>query len=955
MNHVSLLSDHYLKAIVSKHYNVFDHERLMVQSLVALVASHYARLEKRQDSRHRLAILKRKLRSLVGMLTPRRILTLFISCFRYRRETLLRRFRDDFSFVPTKEYVNRNGKSTNHAHPSAANARCQATTSIDKFIKSAGHPRYDVATSRRELKFATDGERILYDDSDLCQEFKFDTLKRDHVVSMVDVDFHIDNWSRYMDNDVLMYTRIPDCVAGVGGDDSIYTIDCKDNGEVKLTEYINGGAVWSSGLWDFSRDRVIIKGKWGLSFSIVAVEKIPQPGVPGRYVVGLFPQVHVRLPYWLYSSVARWLTWGAGVTQCYPVLSHCGNVTARRVGLTGRKMVMGRFVSETKDMTSIRYADVQDASCAVLPTDTYLSLSNEMEVPKALSRANVEHRIRSIHPDEHYSSLASINKWAVFFSGTKIRDVDCYRTCNYVALGDNAYDSGKATCKQLAPAIVDHVSVSPTANSRNNDEMCVEERIVKIRNKTPFDSKLKSYANEFLNKMAKGKFHGSLHPVAREVVLENQTRPMQRARNEKYEKDGPGAKSKVKSFQKKEPYGDAKPPRNISTVQTVDTVEYARFMYAVKQHMAKHWRYYKWFMPCKKPAETAAAIHEYCSTRDEVVETDYSKFDGTISPDLRKYAEHNIYLALFAQEHHEELIKWMGRDMNMTGTTSTGLIYDTMSSRISGSQATTIGNTLVNAFVAYAAYRLGGASASEAWDRIGPKYGDDGIDDKSGDFTAAAEKTGLKIKIDSRSTINFVTFCGRYYLSPKTHTCSIFNPKKALQSLPVTVKSDVAAHEYKVRGYLSVDPKMPLISQYAKAIIRVNGYQTEVEGDLDFAKSIQTDHDLCRVLEGPFPYEETSHDMALATIADQLRISPLEVTKLIDDIDRVNTAEELNAIDKIKIPVETPGGVRFVSDDNDECIQDRYFGARNTRVRGRNRDGGRASVTSKPKLSTLQT
>ena len=152
-----------------------------------------------------------------------------------------------------------------------------------------------MATSRRELKFATDGERILYDDSDLCQEFKYDMLKRNHVVSMVDVDFHIDNWSRYMDNDVLMYTRIPDCVAGAGGDDSIYTIDCKDNGEVKLTEYINGGAVWSSGLWDFSRDRVIIKGKWGLSFSIVTVEKINQPGVPGRYVVGLFPKIHLRM------------------------------------------------------------------------------------------------------------------------------------------------------------------------------------------------------------------------------------------------------------------------------------------------------------------------------------------------------------------------------------------------------------------------------------------------------------------------------------------------------------------------------------------------------------------------------------------------------------------------------------------------------------------------------------
>jgi hypothetical protein len=134
--------------------------------------------------------------------------------------------------------------------------------------------------------------------------------------------------------------------------------------------------------------------------------------------------------------------------------------------------------------------------------------------------------------------------------------------------------------------------------------------------------------------------------------------------------------------------------------------------------------------------------------------------------------------------------------------------------------------------VAYCALRTTIRDPAHAFSKIGPKYGDDGIDAiEPASMLKVGKDLGLSVKIEQRSTSDFVTFCGRYYINPRTSQHSIFNVRKALMSLPVAYGTNAIERKRhlkaKIIGYLAMDPETPVMSQYAKALFEILGLGDE--------------------------------------------------------------------------------------------------------------------------------
>lgn len=881
----------------------------------------------------------------------------FSVSMRFFAQRYPRRFLDmvrtRFQFPPMRHF---RAEVNNHAHPRSADSRCNATTAIQQFCKlwnadriaredanSHDSNRFDVATSSRERKWKVDGNRLIYDMSDFTQDAKYGKPGKNDIVTMVDVDFHLEDWSEYAGRNIIIYTRIPERLF-TRRDEGTILLGVEDDGRVTMTEEIDGGARWKSGLWDYGRDRVLIPHK-RLGFYIYAVEKIPQPKCPGRYLVFLAPLTYVKIPLFVIQQFANFLN--VSFNQIYPIISHAKNVW--RDG----NYILGRFKHGGLDVIDLIHKDVQsDVVDCVIPTAAFKMLFGEIARDrKCATVAHVENRLRNEVRRSLPSTVAF--RWCDFLQqGTdylgpplcrmekcmdkifeRERDgspsvgkdgcqprpssipppYEIDTRINYVWAKHDNHDEGKMIATLQTPPLTDPV-VAPT-ECPANDAACVKQRIEDVRNRVEFTPQVHSIATEYAKLISQFVTTGySVTPWSIEDVIASQKRPTQRLRNALFVWRGFGDPARLKSFQKQEVYEDPKAPRNISTVQTSDTIRLGQYMLPLKERMVT---VLPWFMPGKNPEQITDAIHAYCKRRTKVVETDYSKWDGTLSRDMRQL-EQKIILDCFHQDYHDELRELLDRDTQLTGYTKFGIPYCAEYSRMSGSQSTTLGNSILNGFVAYLAYRLAGKNSLDAWRCIGPKFGDDGVDDVGGKWLAAAKMLGLKLKMDIRYTRRFVTFCGRYYIQPALFKCSIFNPRKLVRSLPVSLSSK----EYisKLQGYAITERHVPITGAYIRALLRVKNVENP-----DNIKLVDPTYGFEIT---PFPYDVNALKQIHNVLCTALGAKLEDLFKLEDALDRVTTVDDLAQISGtkfIRLKREIPSGVRFV-EGIDGTIRDKNRG-----------------------------
>jgi len=290
-----------------------------------------------------------------------------------------------------------------------------------------------------------------------------------------------------------------------------------------------------------------------------------------------------------------------------------------------------------------------------------------------------------------------------------------------------------------------------------------------------------------------------------------------------------------KSFQKKECYGMPKPPRNITTLPSTTKVEYSRYMYALANYV-KEAEHIEWYAFSRTPRQVAERITDILANAEWAVPSDFSKFDGTIS-DIVRELERMILRRAFHPSCVAEVLDLHSNQFNKTGLTRFYVKYLSGTSRASGSPETSIFNTIVNAFIAYATWRLSKVDGEYvepdvAWSKLGVYGGDDGLtpDIDSDMYEKTAKMFGLQLTTETimRGDLGIV-FLSRFYTSDvwfgdPNSCCDL---RRQLGKFHTTVKLQGVVPVEKLleksRAFYLTDRNSPILGQLVSKAIELNG------------------------------------------------------------------------------------------------------------------------------------
>jgi len=366
-------------------------------------------------------------------------------------------------------------------------------------------------------------------------------------------------------------------------------------------------------------------------------------------------------------------------------------------------------------------------------------------------------------------------------------------------------------------------------SSLSNDAWAASGRVVKLRD-APHENmglrpNMNKYAKEFADFFLPQKH--SLEPVSYEEVRLRMDRPTQRERHDTALIQDPHLSfdDKLESFVKKESYDEVKEPRMITMFPGSTTVEYARFIYALNDHI----KTMKWYAFGKNPAQLAQRVVEVCLGSNFVIEGDASRMDGRISQVVRFFELYLLYHC-FTAFYHSVLETLHMAQYNRFARTMHGFKYFLEYGRASGSMETSFFNSFLSALMCYMTYRRQGLSPEAAWNKLGVYGGDDTL---SADidpvlYVETAEYFGQIMKVRIVRPPMCPTFLARIFLNPWTGIPdSICDVPRALRGLHLRVASGQNLTlkqnlEQKLAGYARTDFHSPIFRVIISTLCHLN-------------------------------------------------------------------------------------------------------------------------------------
>lgn len=677
--------------------------------------------------------------------------------------------------------------NVSHSHGEMAAQRTQAEHSIANFAAQVGYEPYAVSASSRTEKtgvhFNIMGRDLLYTPSYRCVGPK-------SMITMVDVDYYLD-MPAYLASGapVLMYTFSPKRAAGTLSD-GYYTVSSN-----QVTMRVNGGATYVHGIWDYDHDFVRVDGFAGSMVCSVEYKELDDE----RRLVLIVPECYVPWPF------NRWVS-------C-PVLDRVRYCTDTGVNVVTRYEDGKLWLSMGREGST---------SCVDIPETLWTSIAIRYKESNKPAISDVERIMNAskIMTDSYlYAPLVfdflkglspQVSAYVRLSGGTP-------KTYSLITPGGLVTEDGKTRGRAVAPPLVDNEAVVPDA-SYNSERAAVQGRVVEQQNNKEPPGRFYGYAAEFVKAVVPEAGIGV--PYDAGVVWERQDRPTQRALAEKvWSSMSLRSDLGVQAFVKGESYAKATDPRIISNVDPEHKVLLSRYTLSFKNLLAEH----RWYAPGLTPPEIARRVVEVCHGK-VVAETDYSRFDGTISRWLREYVEQAAYLRWVAPQYAGELRTMLVKEVHARCVTLAGYRYRTVGQRLSGSPLTTDGNTLINAFVSFCALREGGQSVDQAMAGLGVYAGDDGLTSVDSRLMEhAASVLGLNLKVESVAT-GPLKFLGRVFRDPMAgDPTSIQDPVRTLRKLHLSFAGkhieDAQALVNKAGGYLLLDPDAPLVGDWCKRML----------------------------------------------------------------------------------------------------------------------------------------
>lgn len=832
-----------------------------------------------------------------------------------------------------------------HNHGLAASYRTGASFSIQSWIRSLGLRPYIVSGCGRDNEEDV-GFHGAYMDKDFLMPSKHEVVESDHIIVMVDVDYYVDmpSWINTM-RPLVLYTSVPRQVAGATLDGSFTIID----DQLVVTANGDGASSYHHRLWDYGYDYIVVRNWFSSTICSVQRKRLPPPedeaasGGPDdicdREVILIVPQVVVPFPFnrWDLGPILQRRTFEAvpginlntylaptarkGQMQPRVSIGRAGQLFAVDLSAEALHAIIVRCQTAGKpEISSVERAlgvlNNDDTAEAARTAPQLFSIVSEV-VERAAGSADVERKCWRPSAWPLLPSATGPGGWSSRSDLVRAPTADHYQSVGSPANGFLTWEDGRDIARVAGQPIVSEPDVAPSS-SYNNQRSCVTGRITNVANyRTPSDPKVDQWGLEF-KRLLLGSDAGALTPLSLEEVKEIQTEPAQKLRAEReFGWDSPAAAASCRGscFVKRETYGAVNDPRNITQTPTAHMQEMSGYTYAFKRAILKTKR---WYTPGMSPRRIAERLREFCAgpAANGATETDYSRFDGTISAWLHGFVT-GIYIAAFRPCYRNNIERLWKAELDPTCKTRGGVRFRGAGSRLSGSPLTTDGNTIINAFVSFVALRFEGYSATEAMDRLGLYCGDDGVMSVSEvSIGWAAEQFGLKIKCIDRPRYGSVGYLGRVFLDPWTRSDSIQDPVRTAKKIHLVTANDSVplsvAATWRATGYLQLDPHAPLNAAYARALLRTHQAASD-----EWVKGCETDERRRIICEReqptqvPFwlstndspeeswPTPGPNDDLALLVVAKAFGVDPAEIKKAEEALD---TSDNILTADLPKLP-----------------------------------------------------
>lgn len=745
-----------------------------------------------------------------------------------------------------------------HTHPSAGALRTATAAAMENVIVGAGFTPYSVSMSKRDRY---DGCRYYYMAKDLDKKFRNDVLTDKHVLMFVDVDYYCDinEYLRY-GLPMLLYTFVPTEAAG-------QAFDCRYHFVDNLLHYsVSGGATYIHPLWKYEGDSILVRGIHG-NMILYNIEQHVLSADPTRRVVGFYPTAY--FPRHTCSRradplIARFQPCNGGAT-------------------TVRNVVAG----------TVSIAPPHGTSSATIPEMVFDALRTRRKYSKNPAISDVERILVSQRIEQAALLAPLLFDVLESIGGDTVVNTSAIPVHGFQALEGLVHEDGKPVGMATTPPIVTAPAVVPV-KSYNNDVATISGRVTACVNtaKTPIG--WQGYDNELLQFLIP--VPGLGVPITVEEVNAKQTKPAQKGRAAIVAASlTNGYKNTVKAFIKPEAYNAPTDPRNISTVDTAHQILYSTFTYPFKDTVLKK---YRWFASSMTPSEIAARVQHMMSYPDGVIVSDYSRLDGHISDDDKRFKE-KAYMRWCHPSYKVQLTEILRKDRPAKGSTANGVVYKPGTSQLSGSPGTTNDNNLVTLRHDYIGLRQLGQTPKMAWKNLNNWVlgaSDDRIRANIPGYAKVLEevaaKLGHKLKSDVLHPLDgdLVTFLGRVYVNP-TNDTTMQDPLRTLPKLHLSMAPRGTSIEQaafnRATGYMVTDAKTPIIGAYCRAVLRILKVS---HPNLEYKSGVED----FRVTRGPYPQDDV--DSLLSAMCKLLDLSVDEINAIESGLDSAKTLDEIGNV-----------------------------------------------------------
>jgi len=716
-----------------------------------------------------------------------------------------------------------------HTHGIAAAARATAVRFMEEVARNSGKEGFHYQMSAADQRANRNGSRNFFWGKDILAEFRPFQTSEHTIINMTDVDSYVTNLEAFLSAEhkpVLLFTFTVKKAA-----DDLGEVSFTFNERNELVSRVSGGATYTHPLWSFETDLFkCVRTTCGVPTQ-VALFHVDKRRVDDHHSLVLL------------TPSGRWNGFPA-------ILAN---------GLEGTKPRRFKPVQHTPSGPFTRF-HVQTSEglftttgvpgqhvCAYLPARYDNGLEN---IAKSLSVKIGQPSVMQFFEENGLMEMkASASVMVAWLRATTKEKSGEVETVFPVGNGVISFDHNPAKYDpEDKPSLVPFMG--PLVNgahaplqSKGNEEHAVKTRVNDYK-RPPSAQKYEYFMMDCMQEFIERAIpKGSLVPLTLEQVRERQKRASQRQILDRGEVEPP--RDFVTAFVKKEASQKAGDPRLIGTFDGNTKMHIACFMYSMYE-AAKRLPFYGFGKP---PVEVAFGIANVCKRSDHVVNTDYTRFDATVTPVARLF-EWKMLIHAFGPEYLTTLEKLHKTQYNRKVRCSKGTKYDSDFARISGEMGTAIWNLFLNAFVAYMAWRMTVVSqhgphrtyvqADEAWENLTEKAqfaGDDGV---SGDIEvamleAAANKMGFILKaLRVAKGQAGVEFLGRKFMSTVWwgDPNSMCDLPRQLSKFHTTVTlqgvTEVEKLLEKCRSYALTDGNTPVIGPFCKAVLAAHGAEVEM-------------------------------------------------------------------------------------------------------------------------------